>query len=240
MSSFGGGYGHASRSNRSARRGQQSFNGRLSSNASNERERERGTGRPPASTSSSIDFVPEQPAIANGTQHETFRQLNDGSSGGPKGRRRRVTIDKMVLPSRARAGSGDAEGSSEAAASATANQDEEDDDAVCFICTEPIKYYAVGVCNHRTCHTCSLRLRALYKTLNCTFCKVRLFPSACSRTVLTDSRIDTTDGVPARRLYQLAYTAVHFFATSSNAVRRYQARLGVRDQGTDGRLPLAS
>jgi hypothetical protein len=48
-----------------------------------------------------------------------------------------------------------------------------DPDDVCFICAEPVKYYSVSACNHRTCHVCSLRLRALYKKLDCTFCKVR-------------------------------------------------------------------
>jgi E3 ubiquitin-protein ligase ZNF598 len=51
-----------------------------------------------------------------------------------------------------------------------AHQDEPD---LCWICAEPIKYYAVSDCNHRTCHVCALRLRALYKKLDCTFCKVR-------------------------------------------------------------------
>jgi hypothetical protein len=51
-----------------------------------------------------------------------------------------------------------------------AGQDESD---LCWICAEPIKYYAVSDCNHRTCHVCALRLRALYKKLECTFCKVR-------------------------------------------------------------------
>lgn len=46
---------------------------------------------------------------------------------------------------------------------------------VCFICAEPVKYSAVGQCNHRTCHVCALRLRALYKKTECTFCKVRIF-----------------------------------------------------------------
>ncbi|KAK9760936.1 hypothetical protein K7432_014552 [Basidiobolus ranarum] len=44
----------------------------------------------------------------------------------------------------------------------------------CFICTEPISCYAVGVCNHRTCHLCSLRLRALYKNPACGYCKTEL------------------------------------------------------------------
>ncbi|KAI6138107.1 hypothetical protein BKA82DRAFT_4250547 [Pisolithus tinctorius] len=52
-----------------------------------------------------------------------------------------------------------------------ASQTEVSDAAVCFICAEPVKYYSVSACNHRTCHVCALRLRALYKRLDCTFCK---------------------------------------------------------------------
>jgi DNA mismatch repair ATPase MutL len=52
--------------------------------------------------------------------------------------------------------------------------DEEADGEVCFICTRPIDYYSVAPCNHRTCHLCTLRLRALYKTKNCAYCKVKL------------------------------------------------------------------
>ena len=53
-------------------------------------------------------------------------------------------------------------------------QDESQEQDLCWICAEPIKYYAVSECNHRTCHVCALRLRALYKKLDCTFCKVRV------------------------------------------------------------------
>ncbi|RKP26243.1 hypothetical protein SYNPS1DRAFT_14454 [Syncephalis pseudoplumigaleata] len=41
----------------------------------------------------------------------------------------------------------------------------------CFICTEPMKIVAVGECEHRICHVCSLRLRALYKNNHCAYCK---------------------------------------------------------------------
>ncbi|KAI0265756.1 hypothetical protein BGY98DRAFT_1091879 [Russula aff. rugulosa BPL654] len=51
--------------------------------------------------------------------------------------------------------------------------DESQEQDLCWICAEPIKYYAVSECNHRTCHVCALRLRALYKKLDCTFCKER-------------------------------------------------------------------
>lgn len=43
---------------------------------------------------------------------------------------------------------------------------------VCWICAEPVKYYSLSECNHRTCHVCAIRLRALYKKTDCTFCKV--------------------------------------------------------------------
>ncbi|KAG6811707.1 hypothetical protein H0H92_006164 [Tricholoma furcatifolium] len=45
------------------------------------------------------------------------------------------------------------------------------DSDMCWICAEPVKYHSVSECNHRTCHVCALRLRALYKKLECTFCK---------------------------------------------------------------------
>ncbi|CEP19248.1 hypothetical protein [Parasitella parasitica] len=48
---------------------------------------------------------------------------------------------------------------------------EQEDDELCFICTEPVRMFAVGQCDHRTCHKCTLRLRALYETRNCAYCK---------------------------------------------------------------------
>lgn len=42
---------------------------------------------------------------------------------------------------------------------------------VCFICASPISHQSVAPCNHRTCHICALRLRALYKTKACAHCR---------------------------------------------------------------------
>ena len=42
---------------------------------------------------------------------------------------------------------------------------------VCFICASPVAHNSVAPCNHRTCHICSLRLRALYKTKACAHCR---------------------------------------------------------------------
>lgn len=47
---------------------------------------------------------------------------------------------------------------------------------VCFICASPVVHNSVAPCNHRTCHICALRMRALYKTKDCAHCRVRLFP----------------------------------------------------------------
>lgn len=43
---------------------------------------------------------------------------------------------------------------------------------VCFICASPVDHNSVAPCNHRTCHICALRLRALYKTKACAHCRV--------------------------------------------------------------------
>lgn len=46
---------------------------------------------------------------------------------------------------------------------------------VCFICASPVVHHSVAPCNHRTCHICALRLRALYKTRACAHCRVSPF-----------------------------------------------------------------
>ncbi|KAJ1965727.1 hypothetical protein GGI12_000555 [Dipsacomyces acuminosporus] len=52
--------------------------------------------------------------------------------------------------------------------------DEDEDENICFICADPVKFYAVGPCDHRTCHLCSLRLRALFKSKACPYCKTEI------------------------------------------------------------------
>jgi hypothetical protein len=68
---------------------------------------------------------------------------------------------------------GDSGTAADVLASQTETQEDDGQD-LCWICAEPVKYYAISECNHRTCHVCALRLRALYKKLDCTFCKVRV------------------------------------------------------------------
>ncbi|KAH8762793.1 hypothetical protein BGZ57DRAFT_931304 [Hyaloscypha finlandica] len=42
---------------------------------------------------------------------------------------------------------------------------------VCWICASPIVHESIAPCNHRTCHICCLRMRALYKDKNCAHCR---------------------------------------------------------------------
>ncbi|KAI0482700.1 hypothetical protein GGR56DRAFT_621239 [Xylariaceae sp. FL0804] len=42
---------------------------------------------------------------------------------------------------------------------------------VCFICASPVVHQSVAPCNHRTCHICGLRMRALYKNKECAHCR---------------------------------------------------------------------
>ena len=61
----------------------------------------------------------------------------------------------------------------------TTEQDSKEDDVeaeVCFICASPVVHNSVAPCNHRTCHICALRMRALYKTKACAHCRVSNFP----------------------------------------------------------------
>ncbi len=56
----------------------------------------------------------------------------------------------------------------------TKGTEDEVEAEVCFICASPVVHNSVGPCNHRTCHICALRLRALYKTKACAHCRVSL------------------------------------------------------------------
>lgn len=62
-------------------------------------------------------------------------------------------------------------GSRPTPAAPNAEGEDDDDSDVCFICASPVDHHSVAPCNHRTCHVCALRLRALYKTKACAHCR---------------------------------------------------------------------
>lgn len=108
------------------------------------------------------------------------------------------------------------------------NDDQDTTPAICWICAEPVKYYSLSACNHRTCHVCALRLRALYKKLACTFCKVR-------RPASTLRRLIVPSGAPIDgHIHHLARRRLCILHARLDPVQRPQARRLFRDRGHDG------
>ncbi|PGH10639.1 hypothetical protein AJ79_05353 [Helicocarpus griseus UAMH5409] len=89
---------------------------------------------------------------------------NGGEPPGPDPRSLGTSGDRLTGAATRAQGEG-------AAATAAATTEEADDGEVCFICASNIAHTAVAPCNHRTCHICALRLRALYKTKACAHCR---------------------------------------------------------------------
>ncbi|KAK2459502.1 hypothetical protein APHAL10511_008486 [Amanita phalloides] len=120
-------------------------------------------------------------ASAGGGSRGGKKGGNKGSRGGKnRGQAQKRNNDngkgKAQPNAQEQQGSGDAEASQSlpTLVGTGAGMDAEEggtEEPLCWICAEPVKYYSVSVCNHRTCHVCGLRLRALYKKLECTFCK---------------------------------------------------------------------
>ncbi|KAL1304858.1 hypothetical protein AAFC00_003782 [Neodothiora populina] len=89
-----------------------------------------------------------------------------------------------------------------------AQQDGDDVEAeVCFICASPVVHNSVAPCNHRTCHICALRLRALYKTKACAHCR-----SEAQTVIFTDD---------ATKRFQ-DYTSSDFFQSDTNLGIQYE------------------
>ncbi|KAI9809697.1 MAG: hypothetical protein M1825_000129 [Sarcosagium campestre] len=83
----------------------------------------------------------------------------------------------------------------------------DDGNEVCFICASTVEHYAVSPCNHRTCHICALRLRALYKTKACAHCR-----SVTDFVIFTDH---------ATKRYQ-EYSTIDFASSDDHLGIRYE------------------
>ncbi|KAL3666142.1 hypothetical protein V7S43_008931 [Phytophthora oleae] len=54
----------------------------------------------------------------------------------------------------------------------TSTPEEDDEPEICLLCADPIKFYAVGECNHHgICSKCSMRMRLIMDDRNCPMCK---------------------------------------------------------------------
>ncbi|GAA6030555.1 hypothetical protein JCM8097_006203 [Rhodosporidiobolus ruineniae] len=102
----------------------------------------------------------QTPNKAKGKQRATGQgQQNSKQGGGPGSPAPHPSVQAMNAAAAALAKAADEAGETD------------DGSNICFICAEPVQYWSLGECSHRTCHTCSIRLRALYKKKECTFCK---------------------------------------------------------------------
>jgi hypothetical protein len=82
-----------------------------------------------------------------------------------------------------------------------ASNDDDPDAEVCFICASPVQHTAVAPCNHRSCHICSIRMRALYKTKACAHCRTE-----SDHVILTDN---------AEKSYE-EFTPADFYKSDDN------------------------
>lgn len=107
-----------------------------------------------------------------GGPHNEDGTIGTGDRGGVENRGRgrpprgglhmqtpQTSVNSSVAP---KTDSAPAEGSTDDAA----------DESLCFICANPVQFYSVTICNHTTCHICSLRMRALYGNKACAHCRV--------------------------------------------------------------------
>ncbi|GAA5821123.1 hypothetical protein JCM3770_005527 [Rhodotorula araucariae] len=141
----------------------------------------------PSAPSSSPATAAPPPASARSTPGPGPGPGPNKAKGKGKGKGAAAPKDRQQQPRTAAGPNGERVLEVNAIARAMAQAAEEagetgDDEAICFICAEPVSYWSVSACNHRTCHTCSIRLRALYKKKECTFCK-----TDCATVIFTES-----------------------------------------------------
>ncbi|GAA5970452.1 hypothetical protein JCM11641_001714 [Rhodosporidiobolus odoratus] len=137
-----------------------------------------GTDSTPSSTSAPPPGLtrPQQPQGSQGTgsRGKGKQRARTASNAGAK-KQENQPAETPTHPSLA------AMNAAAAALAKAADEAGEENDAICFICAEPVQYWALGQCSHRTCHSCSIRLRALYKKKECTFCKTE-----CASVIFTE------------------------------------------------------
>ena len=133
-------------------------------------------------------------------------------------------------------------------------EDEDDESNDCLLCCEPLKYVAIGSCNHASiCANCTIRQRVLYKNRACSLCKTEMehfivtsdvsrlkyelwseyiFGDMCGGRLvshtISDGFFDTKDAEYMKSVEQLlGYHCGHCNDRSSNSVAQLQKHLNV-------------
>ncbi|KAJ4153875.1 hypothetical protein LMH87_010343 [Akanthomyces muscarius] len=102
------------------------------------------------------------------------RGRGGGNRGGVKqdGLPAEPAAQDVAVAARAAKEEAGANGIAAPAHKATQKLDDDDEaEDVCFICANPVAHHSIAPCNHKTCHICGLRMRALYKTKDCAHCR---------------------------------------------------------------------
>ncbi|PLB45280.1 hypothetical protein P170DRAFT_440420 [Aspergillus steynii IBT 23096] len=100
------------------------------------------------------------------------RSRGSGPRRGGSGRdRQNHTGAKADAPQESEAPASTAPSAGKTKPTPEAATDDADDGEVCFICASAVEHTSVSPCNHRTCHICAIRLRALYKNKACAHCR---------------------------------------------------------------------
>ncbi|KAJ2724956.1 hypothetical protein GGI07_001618 [Coemansia sp. Benny D115] len=131
----------------------------------------------PTATSSTRGRRPGRGRGGNRPAHHSHdsHQRSAATEGRPKNRSRNNSGSATAASASKGAASTARPKNGEAATEANAGDaDDAEDVPVCFICADTIKFYAIGECDHRTCSLCNLRLRALFKSKACPYCKTEL------------------------------------------------------------------
>lgn len=136
--------------------------------------RRRGRGGAPPS-----DRADTQQNSGDGASRGGKSRGRGGKGKGSEGRERPQNADE------ARNGSGPSTTATVGSKQVAAATDDADDGEVCFICASKVEHTSVSPCNHRTCHICALRLRALYKSKGCAHCRVSLPPRWLATSLLS-------------------------------------------------------
>ncbi|KAM0747431.1 hypothetical protein T439DRAFT_329161 [Meredithblackwellia eburnea MCA 4105] len=143
---------------------------------------------PSDSTSTSIPLPPG--ITPPPTSKDKGKQRSEGGGGNRKGGRppRRIDEDAADSSSNDAGAEGGAKGSEPTKAAKAASEaavpaaEALADEGTCFICAFDVQYWSVGECNHRACHKCCIRMRALLKDKKCAYCK-----TDCARVIITKS-----------------------------------------------------
>lgn len=129
---------------------------------------------PGAAFSTSVTATPE-PQQRKPAGAAARKPLPKPKAGAVTGKGAPQEKKKQQQPRNGTKSGADATATTTTEAAGTAADDEREDDELCLLCADPIKFYAVGECNHTgMCSKCFMRMRLILNDKACPMCKTVL------------------------------------------------------------------